>query len=151
MQLNQDTKEYTAAQAFTAHLTLVGKNIQAWVDLFADSAVVEFPYASDSPKCLEGKSAIYNYIKDVTAQMQDLVFTNICTYSTTNPNILFAEVHGEAVITATGQHYQQDYVMRLETSNGKIIHYREYWNPIPALDAWGGAQNLRQSFNADNT
>jgi uncharacterized protein len=149
MQPNKDIEQHTTAQAFAAHLALVGKDAQAWVNLFADSAVVEFPYASNSPKRLEGKSTIYNYIKDVTAQMQDLVFTNIHTYLTTNPNVLFAEVHGEAVIVTTGKHYQQDYVMRLETKDGKIIHYREYWNPIPALDAWDGTQNLHQ-FNTDN-
>jgi len=47
-----------------------------------------------------------------------------------NP-VLFAEF-GEAVFFATGRHYQQDYVMRLETKDGKIIHYREYWNPVPS-------------------
>lgn len=146
-----DIEQHLTAQAFAAHLALVGKDIQAWVDLFAENAVIEFPYASSlgSPERFEGKSAIYNYIKDVPAKMQDLVFTNIRAYPTSNPNLLFAEVHGEAVIIATGRHYQQDYVMRLETKDGKIVHYREYWNPIPAIDAWGGTQNLRQSFNVD--
>lgn len=88
-------------------------------------------------------------MKDVPAQMQNLIFTNVREYQTLNPNVLFAEVHGEAVIIATGCHYQQDYVMRLETKDGKIIHYREYWNPIPVLNAWGSTQNLRQSFNAE--
>jgi ketosteroid isomerase-like protein len=143
-------QERQTAEAFAAHLALVGKDVQAWVDLFAENAIVEFPYASTTPGRLEGKEAIYNYMKDVPAQMQDLVFTNVRIYPTSNPNVLFAEVHGEAVIVSTGHHYQQDYVMRLETKEGKIIHYREYWNPIPALEAWGGTQNLRQSFNADS-
>ncbi|MGL5059994.1 MAG: nuclear transport factor 2 family protein [Microcoleus sp.] len=52
-------------------------------------------------------------------------------------------------IVATNRHYQQDYVMRLETKDGKIVRYREYWNPIPALEAWGNPQNLHQSFNAE--
>lgn len=88
-------------------------------------------------------------MKDVPAQMQNLIFTNIREYQTSNPNFLFAEVHGEALIVATGRHYQQDYVMRLETQEGKIIHYREYWNPIPALEVWGSPENLQQSFNAE--
>lgn len=152
MQLPPDLEQHTTAQAFAAHLALVVKDIQAWVDLFAEDAVLEFPYASalSLPERLEGKSAIYNYMKNASAQMQNLVFTNIRVYSTSNPNLLFAEVHGEAVIVATGRHYQQDYVMQLETRDGLIIHYREYWNPMPALDAFGSAQNLCQSFNPDN-
>lgn len=149
MQLAPDTEQQTA-EVFATHLALVSKDVQAWVDLFAEDAVVEFPYASTTPGRLEGKAAIYNYIKDVPAQMRDLVFTNVRIYSTSNPDVLFAEVHGEADIVSTGLHYQQDYVMRLETKEGKIIHYREYWNPVPALEAWGGTQNLRQSFNADS-
>lgn len=149
MQLAPDTEQQTA-EVFATHLALVSKDVQAWVDLFAEDAVVEFPYASTTPGRLEGKAAIYNYIKDVPAQMRDLVFTNVRIYSTLNPDVLFAEVHGEADIVSTGLHYQQDYVMRLETKEGKIIHYREYWNPVPALEAWGGTQNLRQSFNADS-
>ncbi|MBD3887543.1 cupin domain-containing protein [Phormidium tenue FACHB-886] len=135
-------------EVFAAHLALVGKDVQAWVDLFAENAVVEFPYASTTPGRLEGKAAIYSYMKDVPAQMQDLVFNNVRIYPTSNSNVLFAEVHGEAVIVSTGRRYQQDYVMRLEMKEGKIIHYREYWNPVPASEAWGGTENLRQSFNA---
>ena len=90
-------------------------------------------------------------MKDVPEQMQNLVFTNIRVYLTSNSNVLFAEVHGEADIVSTGRHYQQDYVMRLETKAGKISHYREYWNPMPALEAWGSTENLSQSFNAGCT
>lgn len=136
-------------QIFAAHLALVGKDIPAWVDLFAEDAVIEFPYAFNTPPRLEGKSAIYNCMKDVSAQMQDLVFTSVRTYPTPDPNLLFAEVHGEAIITATSRHYKQDYMMRMETKDGKIVHYREYWNPILGLEAWGGIENLRQSFNAE--
>jgi uncharacterized protein len=152
MQFSRKTQEqYTATQAFAHHLALIGKDISAWVNLFAEDAVIEFPYASalGSPERLEGKAAIYNYMKDVPAQMQNLTFTNVREHQTSNPNLLFAEVHGEATIVATGRHYQQEYVMRLETKDGKIVHYREYWNPIPALEAWGSTQNLHQSFNAE--
>ncbi|MEG4457547.1 nuclear transport factor 2 family protein [Microcoleus sp. N9_A1] len=136
-------------QLLTDHLALIGKDTEAWINLFAEDAVVEFPYAAalNAPERIEGKSAIYNHMKKMVAQMQDLVFTNVCEYQTSNPNVLFAEVHGEAEIVATGRHYQQDYVMRLETKDGKIVHYREYWNPVPVIDAMGDTQNLRQFFS----
>ncbi|MEG3843589.1 nuclear transport factor 2 family protein [Microcoleus sp. herbarium14] len=135
-------------QLLTDHLALIGKDTEAWINLFAEDAVVEFPYASalNLPERFEGKSAIYNHMKKMVAQMQDLVFTNVREYQTSNPNVLLAEVHGEADIVATGRHYQQDYVMRLETKDGKIVHYREYWNPVPVIDAMGDTQNLRQFF-----
>jgi uncharacterized protein len=150
MQFPDETRKYTTEQVFAEHLALIVKDIPAWVDLFTEDAVIEFPYASDTPRRLEGKKAIYNYMKDVPAQMQNLIFKNVRKYPTSNPNLLWAEVHGEAVIAATGCHYQQDYVMRLETKEGKIFHYREYWNPISAIEAWGSTQNLHSSFNTDS-
>jgi uncharacterized protein len=138
-------------QLLTDHLALIGKDLPAWIDLFAEDAVVEYPYAAalNSPARLEGKSAIYSYITEAIAQMENLVFTNVCEYKTLNPNVLLAEVHGEADIIATGRHYQQDYVMRLETKDGKIVHYREYWNPVPFIEAMGGTESLHQSLNFD--
>lgn len=77
MQFLTETDNFlTSAQLFAHHLELIGKDIQAWVNLFAEDAVIEFPYASalGSPERLEGKAAIYNYMKDVPAQMQNLTF-----------------------------------------------------------------------------
>lgn len=150
MQPVSNVEQQTTTQVLTELLSLMSKASQTWVDLLAEDAVVEFPYASNTPKRLEGKEAIYNYIKDALVQMQDLMFTNIRVYPTTNPNILWAEFRGEAIIVPTDRHYQQDYVIRLETREGKIIHYREYWNPMSVIEAWGGTQNLPQSFNTDS-
>ena len=128
-------------EVFAAHLALIGTDVQAWSNLLAEDAVVEFPYASalSSQDRLEGKSAIYNHMKNAVAQLQNWVFTDVREYQTLIPNVLFAEFHGEAVFVATGQPYQQDYVVRLETNNGKIIHYREYWNPVAILEIMGSS------------
>lgn len=128
-------------QVFAAHLALIGTDVEAWSDLLAEDAIVEFPYASalGSPSRLEGKPAILNHMKIAVAQLQNWVFTNVREYQTLIPNVLFAEFHGKAVFVATGQLYQQDYVVRLETKNGKIIHYREYWNPVPILEIVGSS------------
>jgi uncharacterized protein len=127
---------------FAAHLALIGTDVEAWSDLLAEDAVVEFPYASalGAPSRFEGKPAIYNYMKNAVAQLQNWVFTDIREYQTPIANVMLAEFHGEAVFVATGQSYQQDYVVRLQTQNGKIIHYREYWNPVAILELTGSKE-----------
>jgi uncharacterized protein len=150
MQPIPNVEQQTIAEIFSTFLSLMSQDVRALLDLCAEDAVVEFPYAANTPRRLEGKESIYNYIKDALAQMSDLVFTNIHTYPTTNSNILWAEFHGDAVIVSTGRQYQQDYAIRLETKEGKIVHYREYWNPMSAIEAWDSTQNLHQSFNADS-
>ena len=56
--------------------------------------------------------------------------------------VAFAEGHGSARIATTGLPYEQDYVMVIEAKDGKIIRYREYWNPLPAIEAFGGQEAL---------
>jgi uncharacterized protein len=144
-------KQNPIARIFTAHLALIGTDVEAWSDLLAEDAVVEFPYAAalSSPSRLEGKPAIYTYMKNAVAQMQNWVFTDIREYQTPIPTVLLAEFHGEAVFVATGQPYQQDYVVRLETHNGKIIYYREYWNPAPILELMSSSATAFSS-NSDS-
>lgn len=136
MQPIQNIEQNPTSQVFATHLALIGTHIEAWSELLAEDAVVEFPYASalGAPSRFLGKPAIYNHMKNATAQLQNWVFTDIRQYQTSIPTVLLAEFHGEAVFVATGQLYQQDYVARLETKDGKIIHYREYWNPAPILE-----------------
>ncbi len=144
MQPTQNLEQDTIAKIFDAHLAMISNNVKAWADLLAEDAIVEFPYASalGAPQRLEGKEAIYNHVQAAISQMQNLTFTNVRKYITLNPNVLLAEVHGEAIISTTCRHYQQDYVMRMETKDGLIVHYREYWNPAPVMDAWGDTPNF---------
>ncbi len=144
MQPRQNLDRDTISEIFDTHLATIGNNVEAWANLLAEDVIVEFPYASalGASQRLEGKEAIYNHVQAAIAQMQNLTFTNVRKYLTLNPNVLLAEVHGEAVIATTRRHYQQDYVMRMETKDGLIVHYREYWNPAPVMDAWGDTPNF---------
>jgi uncharacterized protein len=149
MQSLPNVEQQTAAQVLTKLLALVISNDQTLEDLFAEDAVFETPYTPRTPGRLEGKAAVSNFIKTALSQMQDLRFSNIQVYPTTNPNLAWAEFHGEAVAVATGRPYHQDYVLKLETRKGQIVLYRDYANPIATIEAWGGTQNLQQAFNAE--
>jgi len=133
-----------------AHLALIGTDIERWLELFAEDAVVEFPYARPLglPERLEGREAIRRYFGDTPKHFLGLVFTNVQRYLTTDPEVAIAEAHGSATIAATGRQYEQDYIMLVKTRAGRISLYREYWNPIPGLEAFGGERNLRQAVSA---
>ena len=152
MQPAPTVEQPSAAQVITELLVLMNRNDRTWIDLFAENAVFESLYAPPTLELerLEG-TAIYNLFKTALVQMP-LRFSNIRIYPTTNPNLAWAEFHGEAVVVATGRPYHQDYVLRLETRESRITHYREYSNPMSAIEAWGGLQNFQQAFphNAEN-
>jgi hypothetical protein len=139
-----------AASLLDAHLELIRTDIERWLELFTDDAVVEFPYAAGLalPERLEGREAIRRYFADTPKHFQGLVFTHVRRYRTTEPDVALAEAHGSATIAATGSAYEQDYFMVVKARDGRISLYREYWNPIPGLKAFGGEQNLRQAVNA---
>ncbi|WP_433933554.1 nuclear transport factor 2 family protein [Sorangium cellulosum] len=129
----------SAAQALDALLALVGRDMERWLDLFADDATVEFPYAPavGAPAVLEGKAAIRGHFEGILERFRDLSFRDVRRYATTDPDVALAEVHGSAIILPAGRRYEQDYVMLVTTRNGKVARYREYWNPAPVLEAFG--------------
>jgi uncharacterized protein len=150
MQPKSDQPQQEITQFFTTFLSLMTQDLHALMKLYAEDAVVEFPYAFDMPRQLEGKKAIYAYFKNALAQMQNLRFTNIQVYPTSDPNVLWAEVEGEAIVAATGLPYQQAYAMRLEVRNGQIVHYREYWNPMIAIEGWANTEDWLQDFTTED-
>ncbi|WP_407885069.1 nuclear transport factor 2 family protein [Scytonema sp. NUACC26] len=129
----------TIEEILDAHLALMATDTEAWADLLAEDVIVDFPYAPSlgRPGRLEGRSAAYNHIKTALTQMQNLTFSNVRKYPTTDPNVLWAELHGSALIPTTGRRYEQDYVVRLKIKDGKTVYYSEYWNPVALTDAFG--------------
>ncbi|NNM62628.1 MAG: hypothetical protein HKM03_10700, partial [Steroidobacteraceae bacterium] len=54
----------------------------------------------------------------------------------------------EGTALETGRSYNQQYVALLTfDTNGKILVYRDFWNPLVAIEAFGGAQELIGFFS----
>lgn len=122
------------ARLMDAHLALIATDVERWLTLFADDAVVEFPYASSlgGPARLEGIKAIRAYFAPITKHFQGLTFTNVQRSPSVDPTTGWMEVHGSATLQPGNIPYEQDYVMRMQVRDGRIVHYREYWNPLAA-------------------
>ncbi|WP_404369575.1 nuclear transport factor 2 family protein [Corallococcus coralloides] len=117
-----------------AHLALIATDVERWLALFADDAVVEFPYAPSlgRPSRLEGIEAIRAYFAPITKHFQGLTFTDVRRYPGVDSTTGWLEVHGAATLHPGNIPYEQDYVMRVQVRDGRIVHYREYWNPLAA-------------------
>jgi hypothetical protein len=55
-----------------------------------------------------------------------------------DPNNIVVELTINGHLKSNGAEYNQRYVTFFEFESGKIKHYREYWNPIVSIDAYGG-------------
>lgn len=133
-----------ALEALDAHLALVAHDQEQWLALFADDAVVEFPYAASMglPARLEGKDAIQSFFASVPDLLLNLVFRDVRRYPTMDPNIAIAEVHGSATVATTSRAYEQDYVMIIECRDGAIVRYREYVNVAVVHELFGAADEM---------
>jgi uncharacterized protein len=67
--------------------------------------------------------------------VENFRFFDISVYPLADPEGAVAEVKGEGLIKATQRIYQQDYVVFLRASGGRIAFLREYFDPVRAAKA----------------
>lgn len=129
-----------AEQLLRTALERVAGDFDGWLSLFAENAVVEFPYAPSlgTAARVVGRRALTEYFAGLP-QMEGLTFSNLRLYPAADGESTWAEVHGSADIPKTARRYEQDYVMFARASEGRLVHYREYWDPRVAAEALGMA------------
>ena len=113
----------------------------SFVDMLAEDAVMEFPYAPPgSIKRLDGKATIAKYMEEVSGRLQIERFA---------PPVIHPTPDGfcEGVATHTGKPYNQQYISVITLHNGHIVHYRDYWNPLVVLEAMGAGRSTEQGGN----
>ncbi|NMO13505.1 nuclear transport factor 2 family protein [Pyxidicoccus fallax] len=135
-----------AQQTFSNHLEYLSSGrISEWVDLFAEDGVLEFPYGPEGfPKKVTGKGELYAYMKNFPRHFQ-VRFTGLRFHETTDPSLVVAEFSSEGKALETGRPYNQTYISLVETRDGKITRYVDFWNPLVAMKAMG-AENISAAY-----
>lgn len=110
----------------------------SFAEMFADDGVFEFPYAPPGlAKAARGRAEIDRHL----ASLGDFALDEIA------PPIVRPVEGGRDVViefearghnTRTGAPYDQRYISVVETRDGRIARYRDYWNPLVVLSAFGG-------------
>uniref|UniRef100_UPI0034DF6C0B nuclear transport factor 2 family protein n=1 Tax=Streptomyces flavofungini TaxID=68200 RepID=UPI0034DF6C0B len=59
-------------------------------------------------------------------------------HRTQNPDTVIVEMRSEGRSVATGRPFEMSYVAVVTVRQGRITHYRDYWNPLTALEIAGG-------------
>jgi ketosteroid isomerase-like protein len=60
-------------------------------------------------------------------------------HPSTDPGVVIIEFEGFGRGVTTDEPYDQRYVSVIHTARGRIVHYRDYWNPLVVLRATKGA------------
>jgi uncharacterized protein len=136
----------TAADVYRHSLNLLlGKDMDGWVALCDDDVVIEFPFAPEGfPSKLEGKTAVAAYMRGYPDHIDLREIPQLEIHQTLNPGTIIAEWRGIGRMVDTDLPYDMPYVAVVTVTNGRITHYRDYWNPLAIL----GSQDDAKFFPA---
>jgi uncharacterized protein len=137
----------TVAQLLKHSLdTFLAKDIKGWAQLCDENVVVEFPFAPDvASRKLLGRAAIYEYLKNYPSVIDIQSTPTLNIRATGDPNTAIAEWCVSGRVISNGNPYEMSYATFVTFSNGLIVNYREYWNPMVFMAAMSGAM-----FSRDN-
>lgn len=112
----------------------------AFPDFFAEDGVLECPFAPDGDMVQTiGQANIAAYFGKLKGTLGSDGTTLVAAYhGAADPTVTVLEYEATARNEHTGASYPQRYVALVKMHQGRIALYREYWNPLPVLKAFGG-------------
>lgn len=127
-----------------AHNVALSKKIMSrfdmdnWLDLLHDDLVLEFPYAYSlgMPGRIVGKETSVAYLASVMKHFPGLAFRNVSIEPMADPSTVLVQYEGGCTI-ASGARYEQVYITIQKFKDGKMILFREFWNPAAITEAFG--------------
>ncbi|MFJ7071713.1 nuclear transport factor 2 family protein [Streptomyces sp. NPDC098781] len=121
---------------------LLDKDIAAWVGLWTEDGVMEFPFGPPGwPGRLEGRKAIASYMRDYPDHIDLHDFPDLRIHETTDPGTIVVEMRGVGRLVETGGDFDMTYIAVVTVRDGHFASYRDYWNPLavaePGVDFTG--------------
>lgn len=103
-------------------------DVDAFVSMYDDDAVHEFPWAPEGRAGrLEGKAAIAAYMSNLPAVVRFESFDDVRVREVGDELIVEASAHGRR--PDTGAPFDMDYVWFITHENGRVSRFRDYMNP----------------------
>ena len=116
---------------------------ESFPDMCAEDVVFEAPYAPAGSNRLFGRAAVADYLPVVSEHYDIQELAETALYRTTDPEVVILEFESRnSTGRKTGLPYNQRYINVIRIRSGKIVNYRDYWNPVVALSAVGGADGM---------
>ncbi|MBT2540696.1 nuclear transport factor 2 family protein [Streptomyces sp. ISL-44] len=110
---------------------LLEKDVPAWVELWDDNGVLEFPFAPEGwPLRLEGKAAVGDYMRHYPDHVDLHDFPDVEIHQTTVPETIVVEMRGVGRLVETDSPFDMTYIAVVTVKEGRITSYRDYWNPL---------------------
>ncbi|MEM8981463.1 MAG: nuclear transport factor 2 family protein [Pseudomonadota bacterium] len=118
---------------------LENKDMAGLAAVWHERAVLDMPFSPPGhPKRVVGKNDLVALYADWPKNAGRADFTSqLVLYPMRDPEMVFAEFHGDVDIIPTARRYRQRYGGLFHVSDGKIQLLREYFDPAPFAWAFG--------------
>lgn len=126
---------------------LLDEDVEGWIDLWAEDGVFEFPFAPPGyVRRLDGKAAVAAYMRGFPGKIAIDAFDVVTVVRNETGFEGFVEFTCRGRVVRTGRPYRQHYVALLKLDgDGRIVLYRDFWNPLVAIEAFGGVETFAGS------
>ena len=126
----------TPAEVFGRSLLLFGAgDLAGYVDLCAEDVTFEFPFAPPGrPRAVTGRADLTAYLGAYPGRIEFVAMRELTFHETLDPEVVVVEMRAEGRVKATGEPYEMAYISVVTVRGGLIVRYRDYWNPLAALE-----------------
>lgn len=121
---------------------LLGISQDRWHELYAEDAVVDYPFALPTPSRLEGRGAIQRYFAAVARMDVGLASRDVVLRETDDPEVVVVEYGYDGVARATGQTFQVSNIQVTRVRDGEIVASRDYHDHLVMAEATGRLAQL---------
>lgn len=136
---NDDNDTAHVARRFLSSLEAM--DIDAALDCFTERGVQEMPFApSGFPTRLDGIDELRRQYGGLPRAYTSMRFHVSATRPLADPEWVLLEYRG-SIEQRDGSRYDNDYAGLFQVRDGKIILYREYFNPLVLQAAFGDRVN----------
>ncbi len=115
---------------------LAQADFEAWPLLVAEDVRMRFPFAPPGiPDCCEGRAACQTVLQAFFAGIVSFAWQELQLHPAEDSELVFATARS-SVVLKTGKRYRNEYCFMMRFRDGKLAEYREYFNPLPAIEAF---------------
>jgi uncharacterized protein len=116
--------------------SLARADLDAWPALVAEDVVMMFPFAPPGlPRKCVSRAQCAATVSSFFSLVQRFEWHDLDLHAGMEPELVFGTARSE-VTTVAGRPYRNDYCFILRVENDKVSEYREYFDPLPAIEAF---------------
>jgi uncharacterized protein len=133
--------------------TTVNGAWEEFLELFAEDAVIEMPFAPPGVPRVSDGTALRTRIRGM-AENRPWTFQraeNVVVHETTNPEVAVFEYEMHGTISATKEPMALSFIMVTTVRDGKIVHTRDYSNPMATARLLGRLPDLVKAFESQGS